>query len=281
MRFPCMWNEALHRGPCLSRRRRTARRLVRARLPAPGPPDRPRTAPRSVPGTPRRQTDRLVEDHLGVARSIAARYRNRGVGAEDLEQVAYLGLVKAAARFDPDAGTDFLAYAVPTIRGEVRRHFRDASWMVRPPRRLQELQARITAAEPELALRLGGQPTPAQLAVHLDEPESSVVEAMAADGCFQPASLDAPVEGGSWSLLDLLATDDGAQGPAEARLLLAPLVRRLARRDREILAMRFLEDRTQREIADAIGLTQSQVSRTLTRILDELRDALTGHAPAA
>ena len=242
-----------------------------------------------VPGAPvpRRRggscsSDRLVVAHLGVARSIAARYRHRGVSREDLEQVACLGLVKAAGRFDPDAGHDFLAYAVPTIRGEVRRHFRDACWMVRPPRRVQELQARITGAEPELALRLGQQPTPAQRAAHLDEPEPVVLEAMAADGCFRPSSLDAPVQDGTASLADLLAVEDEEREALEARLLLGPVVRALRPRDREILVMRFFEDRTQAEIAAAVGgVTQSQVSRTLSRILDGLRAALTGHAPAA
>ncbi len=232
------------------------------------------------PLTRGRPTDQLIEDNLGVARSIAGRYRNRGVSPEDLEQVAYLGLVKAAARFDPDGGHDFLAYAVPTIRGEVRRHFRDACWMVRPPRRVQELQARITVAESELALQLGCLPTPSQLASHLGEPESVVVEALTANGCFHASSLDAPVQDGSSSLVDLLAVEDGEQEALEARLALAPLVRRLAPRDREILTMRFFEDRTQAEIAESVGVTQSQVSRTLTRILDALRAGLVGRAAA-
>ncbi|KRF34755.1 sigma-70 family RNA polymerase sigma factor [Nocardioides sp. Soil805] len=246
-------------------------------VPSPLVPITPVPRPRGGRGS----TDRLIESHLGVARSIAARYRNRGVSREDLEQVAYLGLVKAAGRFDPDAGHDFVAYAVPTIRGEVRRHFRDACWMVRPPRRVQELQVRITAAEPELTLQLGQQPTPAQLAAHLDEPEPVVREAMAADGCFRPSSLDAPVQDGTASLADLLAAEDGERGALEARLVLGPLVRALCPRDRDILTMRFFEDRTQAEIAAVVGVTQSQVSRTLTRILEELRAALAGHAPAA
>ncbi|WP_457206135.1 sigma-70 family RNA polymerase sigma factor [Nocardioides sp. P5_C9_2] len=223
----------------------------------------------------------LVEAHLGVARAIASRYRNRGVSLEDLEQVACLGLVKAARRFDPDEGHDFLAFAVPTIRGEVRRHFRDACWMVRPPRRVQELQARIATAESELALTLGHLPTPAQLAAHLDEAESSVIEALAADGCFVAASLDAPLQDETSSLLDLLVVTDVGQSLVEARLVLGPLVRALDARDRQILVMRFFEDRTQGEIAAAVGVTQSQVSRTLTRILDTLRTGLAGRSPAA
>ena len=234
-----------------------------------------------APRSRRTPPDELIETHLGVARSIAARYRHRGVSREDLEQVAYLGLVKAAGRFDPDEGHDFLAFAVPTIRGEVRRHFRDACWMVRPPRRVQELQARIATAESELALALGRLPTPAQLAAHLDEPEPSVLEALTADGCFVAASLDAAVPDGTSPLLDLLAVEDGSQGLVEARLVLGPLLRSLDARDRQVLRMRFFEDRTQAEIAQVVGVTQSQVSRTLTRILDDLRRRLADRAPAA
>jgi RNA polymerase sigma-B factor len=225
-------------------------------------------------------TDELVEANLAVARSIAARYRNRGASLEDLEQVAFLGLVKAARRFDVSEGHDFLSYAVPTIRGEVRRHFRDACWTVRPPRRVQELQARISAAESQLAHEQGTTPTLDQLAAHLDETRESVVEAMTADGCFAPTSLDASVADGTTSLGDLVAATEGRLGAVEARLVLGPLMRALPDRDRRVLRMRFFEDRTQAEIAEAVGVTQSQISRTLTRILGELRAGLT-RTPAA
>ncbi|WP_107774072.1 sigma-70 family RNA polymerase sigma factor [Nocardioides sediminis] len=225
--------------------------------------------------------DDLVEANLAVARSIAARYRNRGASLEDLEQVAFLGLVKAAARFDASEGHDFLSYAVPTIRGEVRRHFRDACWAVRPPRRVQELQARISAAESDLTHELGETPTQVQLAERLGETREAVVEAMTADGCFAPTSLDTPVADGTSSLGDLLPVTGGRHGAVEARLVLGPLMRALPARDRHVLRLRFFEDRTQAEIAEAVGVTQSQVSRTLTRILGELRAGLTGPAPAA
>jgi RNA polymerase sigma-B factor len=225
--------------------------------------------------------DDLVEANLAVARSIAARYRNRGASLEDLEQVAFLGLIKAAARFDASEGHDFLSYAVPTIRGEVRRHFRDACWTVRPPRRVQELQARISAAESELTQELGAAPTQEQLADRLDETPSAVVEAMTADGCFSPTSLDTPVADGTSTLGDLVAGTGGRHGAVEARLVLGPLMRALPERDRRVLCLRFFEDRTQAEIAEAVGVTQSQVSRTLTRILGELRLGLTGATPAA
>ena len=219
--------------------------------------------------------DALIEEHIALARSMASRYRNRGIDLDDLEQVALLGLTKAAQRFDPGAGHDFLSYAVPTVRGELRRHFRDAGWSVRPPRRIQELQARIAGAQEELSAQLSRSPRPTEVAVHLGAPLDDVVEALAADGCFSPTSLDAPVGDGASTLGELVAGADRDVEQAEARIVLAPVVRRLSARDRRIVHLRFFEERTQQEIADAVGLTQAQVSRVLTRILTELRSALT------
>jgi RNA polymerase sigma-B factor len=223
----------------------------------------------------RRLLDQIVELNLCVARSLAHRYRDRGLDVEDLEQVAYLALVKAAHRFDPDAGHDFLAYAVPTVRGELRRHFRDVGWTVRPPRRVQELQGRVADVQVDLAGRLGRSPTAGDLAEELGEDRSDVEEALGAEGCFVPASLDRPLSGTSnTSVGDLLEGPDGGFFSAEARIALAPAVRRLGERDRRILQLRFFEDRTQREIGEDIGVTQMQVSRLLTRIFDELREYL-------
>ncbi len=165
----------------------------------------------------------LIETNAGVARSMAGRYRNRGIELDDLEQVALLGLTKAAQRFDPGAGHDFLSYAVPTIRGELRRHFRDSGWMVRPPRRVQDLQSRISRAQDELEARLGHSPRPTEVAVHLGVGLEDVVEALTADGCFTPTSLDGPVGDGSASLGDLLGFDDRAVVAAEARIVLEPV----------------------------------------------------------
>ena len=225
--------------------------------------------------------DRLIETNAGVARSMASRYRNRGIDLDDLEQVALLGLTKAAQRFDPDAGHDFLSYAVPTIRGELRRHFRDSGWMVRPPRRVQDLRSRISRAQDELEAQLGRSPRPTEVAAHLDVPVDDVIEALAADGCFTPTSLDGPVGDGSSSLGDLLGCEDRAVVAAEARIVLEPVVRQLSPRDQRILRMRFVDEATQQEIADAIGLTQAQVSRVLTRILAGLRADLAGRTSAA
>src|SRR5918994_5425636 len=184
-------------------------------------------------------TDQLIETNIALARSMAGRYRNRGIDLDDLEQVALLGLTKAAQRFDPSAGHDFLSFAVPTIRGELRRHFRDSGWMVRPPRRIQDLQTRIAAAQEELEPRLGRSPRPSELAAHLGEQTSDVVEALAADGCFTPTSLDARVADGSSSIGDLLGEDDRALAQAEAKVMLAPLMRALSPRDRRIVRLRY------------------------------------------
>ena len=223
----------------------------------------------------------LIAAHVHVARSLASRYRNRGIDLDDLEQVALLGLTKAAGRFDPGAGFDFMSYAVPTIRGELRRHFRDSGWMVRPPRRVQELQARISTAGDELSFSLGRSPRPSEIATRLDVPLEHVIEALTADGCFTPTSLDAPVSDGTASLTDLLQYEDRETEQMEARVVLEPVLRGLNDRDRRVVSMRFYEDRTQQQIAAALNLTQAQVSRILARILASLRKKLEGKPQAA
>jgi RNA polymerase sigma-B factor len=227
--------------------------------------DEPRTLPARL------LVNELIEANVGVARSIASRYRNRGVDLADLEQVALLGLIKAAQRFDADAGHDFLSYAVPTIRGEVRRHFRDAGWMVRPPRRVQELQARIRRSHSDLEVQLGRSPRPSEVAGHLGEDLDEVLEALTVDGCFTPTSLDKPLGEDETPLGELISHVDGAMEAAEARAVLRPALQELNERDRRVLHMRFFEGRTQQEIADELGLTQAQVSRVLSRVLATLR----------
>lgn len=218
----------------------------------------------------------VVRLHLEVAESIASRYRRRGVGEDDLVQVAYLGLVKAARGFDVDAGHEFLSYAVPTIRGEVRRYFRDLAWVVRPPRRVQDLQSRISAAGEALAQELGRSARPSEIADWLEEDEEEILEAMAANGCFAPTSLDAPTSAESpGSIGDLLPDDDdGDVTSLEARMLLAPALDSLSPRDRRIVFLRFCAQVTQREIAEELGITQMQVSRLLARILTDLREQI-------
>jgi RNA polymerase sigma-B factor len=223
----------------------------------------------------RRLLEQVVVVNMGVANALAARYRSRGIAEEDLRQVAYLALVKAAQGFDYSSGNDFLSYSVPTIRGEIKRHFRDCGWAVRPPRRIQELQSRIAEADTELSFTLGRSPRPSEIAAHLDESLEDVTEALSSDGCFRPTSLDRPVndEAGT-SVGDLLGYDDTGQSAAEARVVLASVVRHLKERDRRILLLRFFWGWTQAEIAADIGVTQMQVSRLLSRILSDLRQGI-------
>jgi RNA polymerase sigma-B factor len=220
----------------------------------------------------KRLRDEVVVLNMGVARAIATRYRERGIAMEDLMQAAYVGLVKAVQGFDGSFNRDFLSYAVPTVTGEIKRYFRDYGWTVRPPRRVQELQAQISRVSSELSQTLHRSPRPSEVAQFLGIEEESVIEALAADGCFTPASLDVPVgESGNTSLGELLGEDDTDLARAEARILLAPAVRALAPRDRRILELRFFHGWTQEQIAGDIGVTQMQVSRLLARILADLR----------
>lgn len=231
-------------------------------------------------------TRQLIESNIDMARTVAKRYTGRGIELDDLEQVALLGLTKAARRFDPAAGHDFMAFAVPTIRGELRRYFRDLGWAVKPPRPVQEMQIRIARAQAELAQELQRSPRPTELARHLGEELELVVEALAADGCFTPASLDAQIGEHGTTVGALLGGPDRDLEVAEAKLLLDPVVARLSARDRRVLQMRFYEERSQQEIADEIGVSQAQVSRIVARILRALRaqladKALTGTPPHA
>ena len=219
--------------------------------------------------------ERVVVINRGVADAVAARYRNRGVPLDDLHQVAYEGLTKAVMRFDPALRNDLLTYAVPTIRGELQRYFRDQGWTVRPPRRIQETQWLVNQTSDRLSQQLEREPEPAEIAGELDISLDEYRETVAAFGCFQPASLDQPAAGDSLSSVgDLLAAEDQDAVASEARVTLAPVVRRLSERDRRILYLRFFEDRTQEEIGQDLGVTQMQVSRLLSRILGTLRKEL-------
>jgi RNA polymerase sigma-B factor len=220
--------------------------------------------------------DEVILLNRCVAEAVAHRYRGRGVAVEDLEQAAFEGLVKAVRRFDPSVRPDLLTYAVPTIRGEIQRFFRDQSWMVRPPRRLQEMQWRISRCVEDLSQDLGREPSDEELQEHMDCSAQELGEAVQAFGCFQPPSLDRPVAGTEGSVLaDVLPDeDDSDRSAADARLALAPLLRRLPERDRKIIYLRFFEDRSQKDIGDRLGVTQMQVSRLLDRILRDLRTEL-------
>lgn len=219
--------------------------------------------------------DQVVMLNIEVAESIVLRYRNRGIAQEDLVQIACLGLVKAAQGYDPDKSDSFLGYAVPTIRGEVKRFFRDNAWVVRPPRRIQELQSQITGARADLAQCTGHEPTPDEIAAVLDVPVDDINEAMTADGCYTPSSLDRTTgDDDAPALWGLLGADDHGYDRAEALVVLRPLCAKLSARDRRILYLRFFHEWTQAKIAAEFGVTQMQVSRLLARILKQLRDQL-------
>jgi RNA polymerase sigma-B factor len=218
-----------------------------------------------------------IELNIPLARYLASRYQRRGIPSDDLEQVAYLGLVKAVRGFTPGRVTGFAAYAIPTIRGELRRHFRDTGWTIRPPRRIQELQARVRSTTAELTQILNRTPTVKEIAAELEVDVEEVLEASSVDSCFTPSSLDAPVPGN-----EDLSNDPGTLDPefdrSEARVVLAPALEDLGERDRKILDLRFVEGLTQKEIGEVVGISQMQVSRILARVLDTMRESILGQA---
>jgi len=223
-----------------------------------------------------RLLEEVVELNLEMARGIARRFRGRGAEADDLEQVAYLGLVKAAHHYRLDADTPFIGFAIPTIRGEVKRYFRDCAWTVRIPRRLQEMQGTIASKLPELEQVLNREPTPSEIAEHLEVDVTEVEQALAAKGCFNVLSLDRPAEvDAELTLADVVAdVDDGSIDQLETVEMLQPVLADLGERERRILQLRFVEGWTQSEIGNDIGVSQMQVSRVLRKILDDLREKL-------
>jgi RNA polymerase sigma-B factor len=216
-----------------------------------------------------------VVQSASMARTLASRYDGRGVDSEDLVQVAYVGLVKAARGYRPDATTDFRSYAIPTIRGELKRYFRDNAWTVRPPRRIQELQAAINAAEGQLVADLHRWPTDSELADAIGVPTDQVQDAQQAQGCFRPLSLDAPANTSAQLPLGSMVPDRSDTFVLVDEVeSLRPAVAKLADRDQLILRRRFVDHWTQAQIAAEIGVSQMQVSRLLHRILLSLRSAL-------
>jgi RNA polymerase sigma-B factor len=216
----------------------------------------------------------IAELNLALVHSLARRYRGRGESLEDLEQAACIGLMKAINGFLPGRGTEFLTYAVPTISGELKRHFRDHCWTVRPTRRIQELQAAVSGATEELSQELGRTPSRRELADALGGDADEIGRAVAAHGCYSPKSLDAPLASGESPLAAVVGDDEAGFNAAEAHVVLAAAVRRLPERDRQILGMRYFRDCTQRQIAAELGTTQMQVSRVLTRIMNRLREEI-------
>ena len=222
-------------------------------------------APRPGETDPRSVNDELVANLLPLAKRLAARYRHAGESQEDLEQVACLGLVKAVDRYDPSAGP-LVRYAVPTILGELRRHFRDKGWGVHVPRSVQENLLTVNKATERLATTLGRTPRARDIASFTGMPLEDVIEA-----------LDAPQRGDeaeARSLGDTLGSDDPNYALVELGQSIGPAFRDLPARERAIVQLRFFEDLTQAEIAERIGISQMHVSRLLRRALDALHGAV-------
>ena len=218
--------------------------------------------------------------NLGLADGIASRYLGRGIERDDLVQVARLGLIKAVRRYRPALGQSFAGFAAPTISGEIKRHFRDTGWMVRPPRRLQELGARLRDAEKDLEQQLHRKPTPLEIARALGVEEVQVRAAREASSSFHAVSLDAPVTTEHRPDLAVDASEDPFAALDEAEWLGAALAD-LSDRERVVLRLRFVESLTQSEIAQEIGVSQMQVSRILRATLTRLRSRLVASVTAA
>lgn len=223
-----------------------------------------------------RQRDSIVERCLPLADHIARRFDGRGEPRDDLVQVARVGLVNAVIRFNVDAGSDFVSFAVPTIMGEVRRHFRDNSWSVKVPRRLKELHLRLGAATAELSQRLGRAPTPSELAAELEMDREEIVEGLVAGSSYNTLSIDGAGGGTDEApaIADTLGDVDLNLDQIENRESLRPLLASLPERERQVLLLRFFESMTQTQIAERVGISQMHVSRLLAKSLARLRDQL-------
>jgi len=219
----------------------------------------------------------LVERFLPLARQLARRYQRAEEPLEDLVQVASLGLVKAIDRFDPDRDIAFSSYAVPTILGEIKRHFRDRTWAVRVPRDLQELSLKVDRTVGEMSRESHKAPSVDQIAERLGVSEEEVLEALQASSAYRATSFDAPRAGGNEEegdvLADAVGSDDAGFDLAEDRATLDRLLLSIGPREREVLRLRFVEDMTQAEIGERIGVSQMQISRLIRQSLARLREA--------
>ena len=229
-----------------------------------------RQAQNADPEEKARLQDEVVTGHVWLADSLARRFHHRGEEPEDLQQVARFGLVQAVQRYDPDQGP-FLAFAIPTINGCLKRHFRDHGWLVRPPRRTQELAAQLRQQWPDLTQRLHADPSDQDLADHLGQSVKVVREATGANQCYRPSSLTA-VYGSA--VAEPAAADEFSV--CESRMVISRAWRQLTSDERTLLTLRFYEDRSQSAIAAKLGISQMQVSRLLARTLLRLRSIIGG-----
>jgi RNA polymerase sigma-B factor len=217
--------------------------------------------------------EEVVTRFLPLARQLAGRYSHVGEPYEDLVQVACVGLLKAVDRYDPERGGGFARYAVPTMLGELKRHFRDKGWAVHVPRGTQELVLKVGEALGTLPSKLGHSPRPRDVAAAVGTPVEDVLEAMEAATAYEATSLDAPRPGGEegeWTYLDTLASEDQGFELVDISETLRGTLSALPVRERLIIRLRFEQDLTQAEIADRIGVSQMHVSRLLRRSLDRL-----------
>ncbi|MFF8833294.1 RNA polymerase sigma factor SigF [Streptomyces sp. NPDC015131] len=230
-------------------------------------------------GTPEYQYARntLIEMNMSLVRYAAGRFRSRGDQMEDIVQVGMIGLIKAIDRFELSREVEFPTFAVPYIVGEIKRFFRDTSWAVHVPRRLQEARVELAKATEELSTRLGRTPTVRELAALMNLSEDEVVEARVAANGYHSSSLDAAINSGEdddAALADFIGAEDPGMELVENFQSLAPLIGRLDDRDRSILHLRFVEELTQAQIGERLGVSQMHVSRLLSRILARLRDGM-------
>uniref|UniRef100_A0AAU2JQD5 SigB/SigF/SigG family RNA polymerase sigma factor n=1 Tax=Streptomyces sp. NBC_00049 TaxID=2903617 RepID=A0AAU2JQD5_9ACTN len=225
----------------------------------------------------------LVELNLSLVRYAARRFRGRSEPMEDIVQVGTIGLIKAINRFDPERGVEFTSFAVPTITGEIKRFFRDTSWAVKVPRRLQELRIDVARANDALEQDLGREPTDAELAGHLHVTPEEVTEGRKASYAYSARSLDAPAQDDgdrdSYADRPALGEEEEAYERIEFLEALKPILAELPDRERTMLALRFEQELTQSEIGDLLGLSQMHVSRLLTRTLAQLRTGLLADEP--
>lgn len=226
-----------------------------------------------VKGGDRRAREELIERFLPLARSVARRYERPREPLEDLFQVASVALVKAVDRFDSDRGVAFSSYAVPTITGELKRHFRDRSWTVRPPRAVQELSLRLQALEPRLSRQVGRAPTVSELAAAGGVTDEQVLEALQARRARNGVSLQGPIGGDQeQDLQDTLGASDDGFAQAEDRAVLDGLLGYLSPRSATVVRLRFEQDLTQGEIGAMLGVSQMQISRIIRHAITQLRE---------
>ncbi|KQX12852.1 RNA polymerase subunit sigma [Streptomyces sp. Root431] len=220
----------------------------------------------------------LIEMNMSLVRYAAGRFRHRGDEMEDIVQVGMIGLIKAIDRFELSREVEFTTFAVPYIVGEIKRFFRDTSWAVHVPRRLQEARVELAKATEELSTRLGRTPTVKELAELMSLTEEEVTEARLASNGYNSSSLDAALSGenedGEASLADFIGSEDPAMELVEDFHALAPLIAELDERDRQIIHLRFVEELTQSQIGERLGCSQMHVSRLLSRTVERLRQGL-------